>query len=295
MYKKAQHEKFAYYGESARWDGMIDRMTVYRDSERKEVYKIREDFRKRKDRLMKRIINLKMQKTTEYFEKGNRYGLSKLSVIRDKSVLMEFHEHSRLDELHSREETINKCIIEIYHHNNREDNLIKRKIKYHHHKENINLNNNDLKEIKKITEEYGEKSGKIWKYVYDIKEGMIKVDYHYEKNKITQLKYVYSGKDKEKSINEEEEYLKLLKKEKEVIQKVRETEREIKVIFEQRMKEEQNIKLNIPYYDVIHERNEDMSSNYNNQEAMEDELKNDYLKPFLPHNIAESNLSKYIN
>lgn len=53
-YCKCTYEVYAMFGECARWDGKVSKLTIFLDLERTKVQEVREVFARRKDRLRER-------------------------------------------------------------------------------------------------------------------------------------------------------------------------------------------------------------------------------------------------
>lgn len=54
LFDHCQYEIFAKYGECSRWDGVVERLTVYADEARTQALEVRETFARRKDKLKER-------------------------------------------------------------------------------------------------------------------------------------------------------------------------------------------------------------------------------------------------
>ena len=54
LFHRAQLELFARYGECSRWDGLVQRLTLYVDDAREVPKEVRESFERRKDKLRER-------------------------------------------------------------------------------------------------------------------------------------------------------------------------------------------------------------------------------------------------
>ncbi|NXK86336.1 DRC7 protein, partial [Formicarius rufipectus] len=104
LYEKAKLEKWAPY---ANKNGLMERLTVYKDLECTEVEEVREWFTNRTDMLERREMNKQTQLTTDYF--GRHPLLLKAhtytSLEAETGHTMEFNHKSRADELQKRVET----------------------------------------------------------------------------------------------------------------------------------------------------------------------------------------------
>ncbi|KAI5079565.1 hypothetical protein GOP47_0005044 [Adiantum capillus-veneris] len=152
--------------------------------------------------------------------------------------------------------------------------------------------------IVKITQKYEIRSDaspkdNVAKHVFKLSINQIKVDYHHVNRHITANSHVYN-KDgslnlihidpftpEQSQFDKLDEFHSLVMAEREAIKSVRDTEREIEEILQQRLREEQNVVLITPYIDIACVKEDDLS-----QEA-EDAIKlpTDYLSPFLPPGV----------
>jgi hypothetical protein len=58
VFHRSQVELFARFGECARWDGLVTRITAYADDARSQVAEVRECYERRKDKLRERVTLL---------------------------------------------------------------------------------------------------------------------------------------------------------------------------------------------------------------------------------------------
>lgn len=105
MYHRCRHEIFALFGECARWDGCVDRVTTFEDDMCYIVKECREYFMRRKDKLRERITRPPEDAIVERFDQGAVSGVREIVSVRGKMRMTTFYPSARLDGLASREET----------------------------------------------------------------------------------------------------------------------------------------------------------------------------------------------
>jgi hypothetical protein len=127
------------------------------------------------------------------------------------------------------------------------------------------------------------------------------VDYHYGAGRVTasqKLFYKDGAHDivavdplarPPGDIELQEEFQALLAAEKQCTADVRDVEKEVKDIVNNRNKEEQNINLVTPYYDVVRVKQEESDDEGDKDEEA---VEHDYLSPFLPVLIAGKSMTK---
>ena len=133
-----------------------------------------------------------------------------------------------------------------------------------------------------------------------VAQGQIKLMFHYGTNRISASSRHYS-KDGQTNIVtvdplEEapkdselyEEFQTLVEAERKCMNSIRESEKEVQDMVATRSKEEQNIVLLSPYYDIVRCKTEESEEEEETGEVVE----SDYLSPFLPPLIAGTSLSK---
>ncbi|KAH7425775.1 hypothetical protein KP509_11G070000 [Ceratopteris richardii] len=152
--------------------------------------------------------------------------------------------------------------------------------------------------IVKITQKYelrndARPKDNVAKHVFKLSVNQIKVEYHHMNRHITSNSHMYN-KDgsltllhidpftpEQTQFDRLDEFHSLVTAEREAIKSVRDTEREIEEILQQRLREEQNVVLLTPYIDIACVKDDDLF-----QEG-EDSIKlpTDYLSPFLPPGV----------
>ena len=325
-YYKCIHEVFAKFGDTARWDGMIERLIIFQDEDYERIEETREFFTRRKDKLRQRVT-LSLEGTTiELFDEGSSFGLKKLVSRKGEYRLFEFHHGARLDGLLKREEVINKKISEFF--KERDDHLIYRSVTYddtnlEEYEESLNgaagsfnadADNKAFEQQKpesqtlpflKMTEKFSRRvdvpAGEdVFKRTYFVAADQIRLNFHFGEDRITASSRLYTKEGlthitevdtlKEKPTGSAllEEYQRLLLAERECSQAIRDVEREIRSILDSRMKEEQNIILTVPYYDVTRIKKEESDE----EKQEEEQVEHDFLSAFLPSTINIRHLTR---
>ncbi|EFJ52641.1 hypothetical protein VOLCADRAFT_102618 [Volvox carteri f. nagariensis] len=128
LYRRCQHEIFARFGDCSRWDGMVEKLTLYADDERTTVTEIRETFTRRRDKLRERRVYPQKDTTIELFDRGSAFALKDILTVKNDRRVFNFYAAARLDGLEKREELENRKIIE--HFLGRDDRLVYRSATY---------------------------------------------------------------------------------------------------------------------------------------------------------------------
>ncbi|NWW58038.1 DRC7 protein, partial [Ifrita kowaldi] len=105
LYNKAKLEKWAAY---ANGDGLVERLTVYADSDCTEEVEVKEWFKHREDRLYMREVNKQTQLITDYFKPGHPLLLkahSYTSLEPETGHTVEYYHTARVDDLWKRSES----------------------------------------------------------------------------------------------------------------------------------------------------------------------------------------------
>ncbi|XP_074865016.1 dynein regulatory complex subunit 7 [Carettochelys insculpta] len=104
QYKNARLEKWAPYLTS---NGLVQRLTIYKDPECTRVLEVKEWFKNREDMMAMRELNKKTEVTTEYFSPGHVQGLKAhtyRTMVPETERTMEFYSETRVDGLQKRVE-----------------------------------------------------------------------------------------------------------------------------------------------------------------------------------------------
>ena len=318
-YRKCVHEVFARYGEYARWDGMVERLTLFADEECSQVHEVREWFERRRDRLTKRLSYVGDDTVEEYFEAGASFGLKDMKTIGHDTRIINFYHTARLDGLASREEKLGDKTIEIF--KDRDDYLVYRSVSYDSDgtpeakrltvrsgrtSRGVNEVEDDVQyPIRKAAQKYAinpevDAARQVAKRTFFITADQVRMDFHYGADRITASSRLYTKeglshitevdplRPKPKESQLLEEYQSLLIAEKECIQSVRDMERETREILATRKREEQNIQLLMPYYDIVRLKTEESDD----EKEQEQQVQHDYLSSFLPASTGNRALTR---
>jgi len=308
LYWKAKHELFA---EHTHAQGMVSRLTLFRDARRTMPLEVREQFVNRRDKLRRRTRYPLDGKVVEEFEQGRPSGLRKHVDVTGKRREFHFYTSARLDSLVRREEDIGKKVIEVFE--GRDDHLVYRSVTVAPKEAGsgatkasvYTLPGGQLGDliIRKMCEKFGRadptcaSEADVCRRTYYVKDGSIRVVYHYAKGRITASSRVYH-KDrsvpvevvqvdpfaaKPRPAQLEEEFAGVLQCEKDCYAGVRDSERETQDVLQLRKREEARIVLDKSIFETARLRaKEDTKKEADADEAEEkDERQVDYLTPFL--------------
>ncbi|KAG7389750.1 hypothetical protein PHYPSEUDO_009670 [Phytophthora pseudosyringae] len=315
LYHRAKVEEFA---ENAHEQGLVARVTLFRDGGCTLPIEIREYFKNRKDRLESRIRLPFEGKFEERFAPGRMPEAlqSRTEWIGYRREL-HFYTSARPDGLVTREEDIQKRVLE--HFDGRDDFLVFRSVTLATDKDEVDSKNPYVLPggpageiaIKKMKEKFARNPALAAdddqrKRGYNVHDGSIRVYFHYATGKITAGSRVYfkapnvpvevvmadpSTKKPKLSVLEIE-LRASLQMEKDCYSAVRHSDIETQDILKIRKREEMAIALETSFFD----RNEDEAQAKENEDAKEldKNAKNevDYLSPFLQSIHAAGGLSK---
>eukprot|EP00879_Flechtneria_rotunda_P024804 GHRR01026321.1.p1 GENE.GHRR01026321.1~~GHRR01026321.1.p1 ORF type:complete len:382 (+),score=116.83 GHRR01026321.1:1409-2554(+) len=121
LYKRCAHDIFAGFGECARWDGLVERLTLYADDARHVVVEVREIFARRRDKLKERRYYPQQDAVKEIFAPGSLFGVKDLHTVRGERRVINFYSSARLDGLVRRDELLGVKLTE--HYTGRDDHL----------------------------------------------------------------------------------------------------------------------------------------------------------------------------
>jgi len=213
FYHKCKVEQYAPYTQD---DGLVQRITLYKDVRRQIPLEIRERFKHRRDKLVERRRKPMQNETIERFDPGrpssSTLGGGALKEFREIGAISRelIFYNSRLDGLVRSVEMIGKKVFE--HFEDRDDRLI-------YHSVTIDPSLSDGRRstgaqkrdtwsveswgevpIRKMTQKYARSpelppDEDISKICYFIAEGKIRVDYHREPGKLTYKSITYVNED----------------------------------------------------------------------------------------------------
>ncbi|DBA04465.1 TPA: hypothetical protein N0F65_010061 [Lagenidium giganteum] len=304
LYRRAKVEEFAEYMHD---QGLIMRVTMYRDNGCSLPIEIREYFKNRKDKLeMRKRLPLE-NKFEEHFAPG-RLPEALKARIEWLGYRREFHFYTsaRMDGLVRREEDIQKRTMEFY--DGRDDYLIFRSVTLTSDKDEIDSKNpyvlpggptGELA-IKKMTEKFArnpsvDANDDPRKKTYNVQEGNIRVNFHYATGKITAGSRVYHkapnmpvevvmtdpNAQKPKNSILEEELRATLQMEKDCYSSVRDSEIETQDILKIRKREEMTIVLETNFFDGHEDDSKGNKKDESKDHGRDAKNEMDYLTPFL--------------
>lgn len=273
LFRRAKLEEFA---ENTHDQGVVTRVTLYRDNACTLPIEIREFFKNRKDKLESRLRFPLESKFEEHFAPG-RLPEALKARIEWIGYRREFHFYTsaRMDGLMKREEFIQKRTME--HFDGRDDSLIFRSVTLTTEKDEVDSKNpyvlpggptGELA-IKKMKEKFARNSAlaaddDARKKTYNVQEGNIRVNFHYATGKITAGSRVYfkvlntpvevvmadPNAVKPKLSVLDDELRASLQMEKDCYNAVRHTEIETQDILKLRKREEMAIVLETSFFDA---------------------------------------------
>lgn len=272
------------YTPYSREDCLTKKVTLFKDpGKKKEILCEHFYFENREDMLIRRSnysINEGLKKkgkrvTHEWFAPGRRRGsfieaLQEIILVEGERNEYRFYWDARLDGLEKRIELIRKDSRKvILTYKGRSDFLSYRSAIYEIGSDtNVSLNDLDDEEISKMSERFERNANKIAdedvaKRIYFLKDGLIRLCYHYGSNKITHAVREYTKKgdmsidivdpfqSRPKLSDAIAEYKQLLEDEKSCKIHCRTANIEMRGILEQREKEEKNVKYVTTIYDTL--------------------------------------------
>ncbi|RLN66263.1 hypothetical protein BBJ29_006432 [Phytophthora kernoviae] len=315
LYDRAKVEEFA---ENTHEQGLIARVTIFRDVGCTLPMEIREYFKNRKDRLESRTRFPFEGKFEEYFTPGRMpEALKSRTEWIGYRREFQFYTSARPDGLANRKEDIQKRVVE--HFDGRDDSLIFRSVTLATDKDEVDSKNPYILPggpsgeiaIKKMKEKFARNPTLLAdedqrKRAYNIHEGSIRVYFHYATGKITAGSRVYfkapnvpvevvmadPNAKKNKLSVLENELRASLQLEKDCYSSVRHSDIETQDILKIRKREEIAIVLETNLFDS----SEDEAQTKEKEDAKESDKSSksevDYLSPFLQSVHASSALSK---
>lgn len=128
IYRRCVHDVFAHFGEAARWDGLLERLTLYHDLARTKVKEVRETYARRADRLTDRTTD-PSGSTVERFGRGAGFALREIITSHTgKTRVTLYYSAARLNGLVHREEKLLESLDETFE--GRDDFLVHRHVEY---------------------------------------------------------------------------------------------------------------------------------------------------------------------
>ncbi|KAG7400563.1 hypothetical protein PHYBOEH_005086 [Phytophthora boehmeriae] len=315
LYDRAKVEEFA---ENTHEQGLIARVTIFRDVGCTLPMEIREYFKNRKDKLESRTRFPFENKFEEYFAPGRMpEALKSRTEWIGYRREFQFYTSARPDGLVNREEEIQKRVVE--HFDGRDDSLIFRSVSLATDKDEVDSKNPYILPggpageiaIKKMKEKFARNPSLVAdedqrKRAYNIHEGSIRVYFHYATGKITAGSRVYfkapnvpvevvmadPNAKKPKLSVLENELRASLQLEKDCYSSVRHSDMETQDILKIRKREEIAVVLETNLFDST----EDEAQTKDKEDVKESDKVSksevDYLSPFLQAVHASGALSK---
>ncbi|KPP70764.1 hypothetical protein Z043_110380 [Scleropages formosus] len=307
QYRKARLEKFAPYLLN---DGLVTRLTTYKDVNCIQPITMKEWFQHRQDYLQERQLTKADNVTMELFRPGRSYSLKShryVTLVPETEREMEFYSHARADGLAKRVELPTE-MTETFEQ--RTDFLYHRHVVFSRLSE---TSDQGQRSIEKVVERFHRNQAKpasedTAERVFLISEGRIQVTYHSEDDRIIPawLSFVKPHDSQKQPFTSDmvsmfqvdpfekpkknlllyEMLMSLMKEEEKVMLRVMDSEKEVRAILALREQEERKIKLHISIYNTA--RNEkarthrEMKARLAKEEQVRREQKElDYLAPFL--------------
>eukprot|EP00742_Colponemidia_sp_Colp-10_P003210 GILJ01003419.1.p1 GENE.GILJ01003419.1~~GILJ01003419.1.p1 ORF type:complete len:847 (+),score=152.98 GILJ01003419.1:62-2542(+) len=317
LYKKAKVDRYA---EHMQIDGLVLRVTLYRDIRRTIPKEIREYYSRRKDKLLRRFRFPTEGIVLEQFDEGRPSHLKELIEVEGQKREMKFYT-SRLDGLVRREDVIGQKIVEEFQ--SRDDHLIYRSVSMVQGNRNAGSKQYTIQSgslgdlaIRKMTQKFSRNKDKdadkdIAKLTFYVSEGSIRIDYHYNEGSITAAVTRYSKDGSNALVKQSnpfapepqesivyETQLKMMQQEKDCYMQIRDAEREAVEEMQNRRREEetianaramsqpagsQNPLLEKTIYDIAREKAKEGSQKKQEEDEAGEEAAGvvDYLSPFL--------------
>ncbi|KXS13619.1 hypothetical protein M427DRAFT_500237 [Gonapodya prolifera JEL478] len=317
-YRNARVETFADYH---RPDGMITRITYFKDVSKGFSGEIREFFANRKDKLVERARIPTLRLIHEFFDKGRPHALKDHVMISYQTKEMNFYAAARHDGLLRRVDEGNK-VVELYEE--RDDNLYYRSVVFdptdsRDDEETLP----DRGRVIKMTEKFARDPSlpahqDAAKKTYFLKEEKVRIIYHREPDRIVPsfLEFKRPPSDS-KNISLEllnsfaaNPYAKppktqqlfavlsgLMRSQSACLSAVRGAEKEVRDILSARRAEEKNIQLSVSVYDTIRgegkaaKEEEEQKEERAKEEEERKKQELDYLSPFLINVADPANLT----
>jgi hypothetical protein len=325
LYQKAKLEEYA---DGSHEQGLVMRLTIFKDRARTVPIEIRENFKCRKDKLEFRIRYPLEGKVWEHFLPG-RHVTSAPEALKDRIEWigrrreLHFYTSARIDGLVRREDDIGTKSIEIFQ--GRDDKRVYRSVSMSQDRDagigkppSYELPGGHLGSlvIHKMTEKFERDTNKpaqedVRKRTYYVRDDKIRCIYHYSEGRITSAQRIYhkggGNPPKRTEVIEidphaiqpsdeqlEEELVKVVNAERECFHAVRRADGEKDELLKMRKREEGNILLERSIFDTARENaKQDAKQELRNEDAEELDARSvDYLTPFLQNVSDQLRISK---
>lgn len=328
QYQRCVVEKYSEFYEGGQ--GLVQQITLFNDDNNEHAREIRSVFKHREDKLLRRFFFPMEERSHEYYAPGREQGVREFITVSNKQRMFKFDPSARQDGMVGRVETLGLKVVEIYQ--NRDDFLIYRSVTVDPNMPNRNLRSmiSSAKHtivlgrgaeypIRKITEKYGRNLTKhaehdVMKRTHFLTDGLIRLDYHYNKNFVVHSTHMIDKDDKTEprlvtaaaDVEEphappsrsfeyrvdpnwkqpspgqrKDELTRLLTRERELITKVKNDEDNISKLVIRLEEEKLHTKLVKSIYDVAQDQSIAGEKEKKTSAEKTDKITSDYLTPFL--------------
>eukprot|EP00163_Fabomonas_tropica_P007385 TRINITY_DN1710_c0_g1_i2.p1 TRINITY_DN1710_c0_g1~~TRINITY_DN1710_c0_g1_i2.p1 ORF type:complete len:683 (-),score=196.63 TRINITY_DN1710_c0_g1_i2:121-2169(-) len=305
LYKKAKLEQWSPYTRDPE-DGLVTRLTVYKDKLRKKTLEMREYYENRKDGLHMRFIFPNEQLTKEYFHPGRSFAIKEIVYEKGKTRTMEFYPEARLDGLVKRVQLLGKKVMEYFV--DRADRLCYRSVTYESLPPGRKPSTTGVDDLpmQKMCQKFERNreliaDQDVQRRTFNIAGQLTSLVFHLNDDRVTASTRSYT-KDGMSSIIQVdpfakepkkqellEEYNRLLQAERDCIASIKDTEREITTILRARIREEENIELVTSIYDTLRNKPKQDARDKARQaqaETANKRVERDYLAPFIQNYVV---------
>ena len=316
LYFKAKLELFA---EHTHDQGMVSRLTLYKDRARTIVKECREAFTHRRDRLASRVRYPLEGKVRERFLPGRQLSLKELVEWAGRRRELSFYVRARQDGLACREEEIGSKIIERFE--GRGDNLVYRSVSVKEDRTGGSKPQYTLPGggsagelvVQKMTQKFARNDAKpadqdVAKRTFYVQEGSIRTLYHYAEGRITRATKRHikdrhgapgsssaAGGGDEGGDDSGESLQTVLAAERDCLQEVRRSQLEDLELRRLRRLEDGAVFIDKPIFDSAHERQLAEAKGADaaaEEEGEADRLQVDYLTPFVQNAADPKSISR---
>ncbi len=315
LYKKCRMETWSSY---TRPDGLVLRLTVYKDYARRKELRVQEGFEFRHDKLVQRWTYPLEGRVRDMFDPGRPEALKEITTERGRRAVYEYY-NTRLDGLYRREQVLGKKTME--HFFGRRDRLVYRSVTYDTPaaatagSQAVRLEALDATEMTaiKMTQKFARNEAvsahaDIAKRVFALQTGMITVHFHLETRRITfsTRNFTKDGMSSSDIVDPFvaeprksellEEFNAYVAAERECNNAVREAERDIQATLTLRKDEQDNLTLDTTIYDTLRNHAKDASRGEAARAEAGDGAgltgERDYLAPYLRQFPKDTQLTR---
>jgi len=328
FYKRAKLEKYCEYLNK---DGLITRIAIASDNELKHMVEVQEFYKNRADKLERKIHNLQTGWITEYFVPGRVQSLKEHSYKAadpgpESERIMLFYSRARVDGLCRREEK-SGGMTEVFE--GREDYLSYRYAKFVERVKKFGPQGANNRPIGRMVERFERNVEKladkdIAERSFMLSDDRILLKFHLEKQRITcstrefmkppdftfdktsqitltpEMTSSFKVDENSKPDKDLDVYnllIESLNAEKKCMDKIRESEEEVREILNERLTEEANSELLVSVYDTDRNekallRRQELEKQQKEEEMRKRDMALDYLAPFLARIATADKLTR---